>query len=824
MPKFTLTQAVPKIKPIFLAVVLLSSLTPLGTRVAAEAVISCDLAIKEQEFSNAAIADYQRQNITAQVISNRQSVNGGEISQQAVRIINRGVEDEAGNVVGVLGAIASNLDKNMTTEQSQADVAVITALSQWAQLPANTSSLKVVTTIQESLAEQSEKVEQTQMNDEKLLTILAGLDQSNLTALGLSATEIKSAIEISSQEQGSFREQISGAYQALSANVTDPDTKARLLNFQQGIEAELTNIRQQQNAPIALGSILNFKFSLENNSTNVARVELPRIQAVRDTGFLGQGELTQFTYTIPGSEPEIITDTAQSVTIAARKSVDLNFRVKVGKQSDSGINQLAIELESNCGNDNLLQQLSIFTPIEIDNDDDDELIDPRGRISGCAGELLPEYQGFSVGLYDVDPSDPTQSEVSSLTPLTNTELPDDPDNNIAPGIEPNIENSNPFFLSNEDEGQYSFLFDEARGQLDPGRSYILVVDPGANSVYAQRQVKLTIGNRLERVVEYTATSLDGRPISAEDGSTTVTGEILLIEDAERVGLNLAVLDLSTDICDAQEIVLTKTGDRATAEPGDIVLYRLAVQNLATSPLSNFQITDTLPPGFTLDSQTVIAEVESQRVEIEISSQSDRTVNFIANTTLQQDQSLNLIYAAQISPDALRGSAENSAIVNALRADNNQEVKDGPAIYSVDLESGILSDSGTLIGRVFVDKNFDGEQQEGEPGIPNATIYLNNGNRIITDPDGLFSLSNVLPGYHTGVLDLTTIPEYGLAPNIRFSERNSTSRLVQLEPGGLVRMNFGVTPTANDQSDRPKPNKPNKTKSQQSKITSPQGNE
>ena len=75
------------------------------------------------------------------------------------------------------------------------------------------------------------------------------------------------------------------------------------------------------------------------------------------------------------------------------------------------------------------------------------------------------------------------------------------------------------------------------------------------------------------------------------------------------------------------------------------------------------------------------------------------------------------------------------------------------------------------------------------------IYLEDGNRVITDPDGLFSVTNVLPGVHTGTLDLTSIPEYRLAPNIRFIERNSTSRLVQLEPGGMVRMNFGVTPTA-----------------------------
>jgi hypothetical protein len=96
--------------------------------------------------------------------------------------------------------------------------------------------------------------------------------------------------------------------------------------------------------------------------------------------------------------------------------------------------------------------------------------------------------------------------------------------------------------------------------------------------------------------------------------------------------------------------------------------------------------------------------------------------------------------------------------------------------------------------VFVDKNFDGEQQPGEAGIPNAVIFLDDGNRITTDANGLFSVANVISGYRTGVLDLTSLPGYTLAPNLYFKERNSPSRLVHLQPGGLGRMNFAVTPT------------------------------
>ncbi len=132
-----------------------------------------------------------------------------------------------------------------------------------------------------------------------------------------------------------------------------------------------------------------------------------------------------------------------------------------------------------------------------------------------------------------------------------------------------------------------------------------------------------------------------------------------------------------------------------------------------------------------------------------------------------------------------------------RADTNAVLSDGPSKYRLRIRPGIVSDCGTVIGRVFEDKNFDGEQQPGEPGIPNAVVLLDDGVRITTDVNGLFSVANVLAGHRTGVLDLSSVPGYTLAPNLHFKERNSQSRLVHLEPSGLVRMNFAVTPVASE---------------------------
>jgi uncharacterized repeat protein (TIGR01451 family) len=423
------------------------------------------------------------------------------------------------------------------------------------------------------------------------------------------------------------------------------------------------------------------------------------------------------------------------------------------------------------------------------------LVDPLGQVTGCAGEVLPDYSGFSVGIYDSDATDPTGTSLSRVTPLTVTEVPDNPGNDVSLGKAPNVNNANPFFLTNGEKGTYNFLLDQSRGQLAQGRIYILVVQPPANSVYAQRRVKLVIGQRTGNTVAYQAIALDGRPINTADGATSING-VLDVTDADRVGLDLRLLQLGTSVCQAADVKIAKGADRVTAQPGDTVIYRLSITNLATAALNNLIVTDTLPVGFNLNAKSVRAELDGVVVPA-ITTTSGRTVNIQFQSLVlppkDSNAVLNIAYATTLTPDALRGNGENRALIAGRRVDNFLPVLDGPALHRLRVQAGILSDAGTIIGRVFVDKNFDGEQQPNEPGVPNAVIFMEDGNRITTDPNGLFSVTSVLPGHHTGVLDLTSLPGYTLAPNLYVRERNSQSRLVNLAPSGMVRMNFAVTP-------------------------------
>jgi uncharacterized repeat protein (TIGR01451 family) len=425
------------------------------------------------------------------------------------------------------------------------------------------------------------------------------------------------------------------------------------------------------------------------------------------------------------------------------------------------------------------------------------LVDPLGRILGCGGEVLPDYTGFSVGLYEPNPSDRTGTELGNLVSLTRTESPDIQNNGVPGGLKPNTENSNPYFITNQEpKGTYNFLFDPNKNQLDPGKTYILVINPPKNSIYTQRRIKLQIidstGGIGNNVVRYTATSLDGQPITTT-GGTNFTDTVAFVPNAETVGLDLLAFQFTTGMCQPNQVQIIKSGDRATAEPGDTAIYRLSVKNLSDVGLNGVVATDNLPLGFNFVAKSVRGEINGQPVNVTAERQGS-TVTFRTDAVVPRGLVLNIAYAAQLTSDALRGNGRNTAIVNVKRADNGFAAKDGPATHELKIRPGITSDCGTIIGRVFVDKNFDGEQQPGEPGVPNAVIYMEDGNRITTDPNGLYSVANTKPGSHTGVLDLSSLPGYTLAPNTKFKERNSQSRLVRLEPGGTVRMNFAVTPT------------------------------
>jgi len=413
-----------------------------------------------------------------------------------------------------------------------------------------------------------------------------------------------------------------------------------------------------------------------------------------------------------------------------------------------------------------------------------KLIDPFGQILDCGGNEFADYTGFRAALYEQASPLGDLGALVTLTPTT-----------PLTGLPPNIFNVNPYNITNTPvngkRGVYNFLLDPSTGQTAVGRTFILVISPPAGSGLQERRIRLVIGTTVGGVMSYTATALDGRPIGV--GGETTLNLTTVVTDVNGNPLPFVTLPLNLIVCQAQPIQITKTGDRAQAEPGDTALYRISVRNLSSAPVTNPVITDTLPLGFQFVNGSARAAIGNTQVPVTVTA-NGRNLSFAVNGIIppaEQNTPLVLVYAVQITPDAVRGDGRNFAIAQGVL--NAQVVRDGPAIYRILVRSGILSDCGTIIGKVFEDKNLDGEQQAGEKGIPNAVIFMDDGNRIQADDRGLFSVRCVKPGPRMLVLDLSSIPGYQIAPNPHILERNSASRLVRMSPGGFARANFAVIP-------------------------------
>jgi uncharacterized repeat protein (TIGR01451 family) len=718
-------------------------------------------------------------------------VEGQVLRQGELAMVTQGVRDDQGQLVFGVSEAVSALQAQLVQQglgPAEALQAATAGVDAWLRVDPSKSVDEVVTVVVNAIAFNQPSLANTlpQMRGAIALALM-GVDQTSLRTLGIDGAEL-STITTSLQpaigqatSQESFGHAMPRIHQAAIAAATQH--QSLLSEALTAYAQSYTQMRSGQYTPLQANDVVYFHYELSNVGTAPVILEVPTLQALQ-ADLVGSGQITGIT--LNGSPAP-----AGQFSLPPGSSTQLAIAVQVTAQPTAQA-PLAVNLANGCNQANAQQQVVAMAPISGAG-----LVDPLGRVTACDGGLLPDYRGFKVGLYT--PADAV-GNVGSPVLLTQTELPDIPNNGVPAGLAPNAENSNPFFLTNSDQGQYNFLLDVNRGQLSVGSTYILMVTPPAGSRYSERRIRLTIDSHVGDRVDYTATSLDGQPVNSTTGETSVNG-VLTIANGQQVGLALAVLDLAAAVCDAQAIQITKMGDRAAAEPGDTVIYRLAVRNLASVPLQNLTVSDTLPQGFQLIETSVKGAMGTTAVPVEM-TRSGSTISFQVNAWINQGDVVTIAYAAQLTPDSMRGTGRNSALASAQRTDNNQIVKDGPAVHQLLIQPGIVSDCGTLIGRVFEDHNFDGEQQAGEPGIPNAVIFMDDGNRIMTDDQGLFSVANVLPGHRTGALDLTSVPGYTLAPNHAFIEGNSESRLVNLAPGGLVRMNFAVMPIPADEADQP----------------------
>lgn len=239
---------------------------------------------------------------------------------------------------------------------------------------------------------------------------------------------------------------------------------------------------------------------------------------------------------------------------------------------------------------------------------------------------------------------------------------------------------------------------------------------------------------------------------------------------------------------AGDVALTKRAVQAAASVGDAVGYVIEVTNPNSAPVPVI-LADEFPRGFRLVPGSLRRDGE---VLPEAGLSTDGSFMTVPAGAVTGGSTVRITYMLTVSAGARPGQAVNRArIINA-----GGSAISNSAEASVEVIEDLLRSRFTLIGRVIEDGcdgdgDRAGEARRGR-GVAGVRIYLETGDYVVTDDDGLYHFEGVRPGTHVVRLDTATVPQ-GYSPmlcedNTRFAG-SMTSQFVDVQGGGLWRANF-----------------------------------
>ncbi|WP_395684996.1 SdrD B-like domain-containing protein, partial [Aestuariivirga sp.] len=223
--------------------------------------------------------------------------------------------------------------------------------------------------------------------------------------------------------------------------------------------------------------------------------------------------------------------------------------------------------------------------------------------------------------------------------------------------------------------------------------------------------------------------------------------------------------------------ITKVTPVTVAKRGERIPYVITVRD---SPLNPARIVDIMPPGFSYVPNSAVANgvkmepvIDGRRLTF------DGLVPDAEGTIVLK---LTLVANASVKP----GDAINQA--QLVNPNTGEVVATARARVRI-LEEAVF-DCSDIIGKVFDDRNRDGYQDEGEPGLPGVRMATVNGLLVTSDEYGRFNIACAdIPDQDRGSnfilkLDTRTLPS-------GYHVTSENPRRVRLTAGKIVKLNFAA---------------------------------
>jgi len=350
------------------------------------------------------------------------------------------------------------------------------------------------------------------------------------------------------------------------------------------------------------------------------------------------------------------------------------------------------------------------------------------------------------------------------------------------GFDPNAKNENPF--TTDGAGHFSFVLDKNDiGTDSNAANYFLKITAQG---YITRMIQAGLRPTQAGLFALALHSVDGQPLA-------IVGGFDLVREDVRIN-DLAAIAINVPMFEASSLQIVKSADRARADIGDTVTYRIEVNNPTAAPVNNVVIRDLLPPSFqyaTGSARLTLGTTIDQPIEPEIQN---NELHFHL-PEIAHGETARLLYRVRVGANAQQGDQENLAVASATFP-SGEQIQTSPARASVYVSPGVFSTQQVIVGRVFVDMNQTGQFDGGDRPMPGVRLYLSNGASVITDSAGMYNFPSLGDGPQVVSLDPVSLPPgYALSANGRESGKSWT-RLLRTPVGGgaLLRQNFALTPT------------------------------
>lgn len=231
------------------------------------------------------------------------------------------------------------------------------------------------------------------------------------------------------------------------------------------------------------------------------------------------------------------------------------------------------------------------------------------------------------------------------------------------------------------------------------------------------------------------------------------------------------------------LTVAKTTPRAIVERGTVVPYEITITNDNTVVSGELDIIDILPAGFLYQPDSATLEGEPFEVVVNGRSVTWPRVRVPPLTTI------TATLAVRVPTGAAVGDHVNTA---SIRNPDTGEPMAPAATAVVKILPEPVFDCGDVIGKVFDDRNRDGYQNEGEPGIPAARVVGVDGTVITADQHGRFHVPCAMLPADRGSNFILKLDTRSLPAGYRITTENP--RVVRLTPGKMTELNFGAAIT------------------------------